>query len=502
MVFNLHLYHFTPGVIPFLLVAGLALGSSFFLLRYTIKSRYNQFLLYFCWLVALSQIVQALGISAMGHAMGMVWLYIHYITLIVFPVLLYTMASVATNLFPRNAKIVNIIAVISGLMTLLLWHPLSFKQIVKYYWGIALVGGIMPPVLLMFAVICFSFSGIYFRRYYRWLTDPIQKTRVRYMTVAYLFVFLGYIDLLPAFGVGIYPLGGIFLLAAVLTFILMIVECLNLESKQREANLKESIEERSNEVARVVEELKAAQLKMIETSKLSAVASLGAGILHQISQPITAIHGFVRFMKKEMKETDPFYKPVQLMEEQSTYIKDMLEDLMALIRHREIKKENVDVNDSVKRVTNLLTDELRIRRINWDTQLAEDLPPVYADAVHLQQIFMNIIVNAIQALTSLPKGSVRRLIISTSYDKKTNKVIVSFEDNGPGLSEDDKTQIFEPFFTTKTKGSGIGLALSKDLVAEHGGELSAVNKPDAGAVFIVKLPVADKNGERRVQKLE
>jgi signal transduction histidine kinase len=98
---------------------------------------------------------------------------------------------------------------------------------------------------------------------------------------------------------------------------------------------------------------------------------LSAGILHQISQPITAIHGFVRFMKKEMNPQDVFYKPVCLMEEQTVYLKEMLENLMMLIRHRKITKSNVDVNAVIERSLSLMADELRIRRVNWET--AQDL---------------------------------------------------------------------------------------------------------------------------------
>src|SRR3990167_6474506 len=108
--------------------------------------------------------------------------------------------------------------------------------------------------------------------------------------------------------------------------------------------LEAEVERKTEELSRVLNDLRAMQFKLLETGKRSALASLSAGILHQISQPITAIHGFARFVKKEMKESEPFYRGITIIEEQSVYLKQMLEDLMELIRHRENKKENIDVN--------------------------------------------------------------------------------------------------------------------------------------------------------------
>ncbi|HLD70037.1 MAG TPA: ATP-binding protein [Candidatus Omnitrophota bacterium] len=260
--------------------------------------------------------------------------------------------------------------------------------------------------------------------------------------------------------------------------------------KKRIAKLEHEISQKAVEISKVIEELRAIQLKLFETGKISAVASLSAGILHQISQPITAIHGFVKFIKKEMNKEDTFYKPICLMEEQSQYMKEMLEDLMELIRHREIRKENIDVNACIKRALNLLTDELRIRRVNWDLFLGDNLPLVYADSVHLQQVFMNVVINAIQALSLLPRGSTRYIKITSELNKNKDQVVLSFQDTGPGLSVEDQKQIFEPFFSTKTTGTGIGLALCKDLIAEHEGTVDVISLPGQGATFMITLPCA------------
>ncbi|MBF0489453.1 MAG: GHKL domain-containing protein [Candidatus Omnitrophica bacterium] len=245
--------------------------------------------------------------------------------------------------------------------------------------------------------------------------------------------------------------------------------------------------QKTQKLEATIKELKAAQIKLLESGKTSALASLSAGILHQISQPITAIHGFIRFMKKEMKPEDVFYKPVMMMDEQSTYIRDMLENLMELVRHRKIQKDAVDVNSVLAKAMNLLSDELRIRRVGWDMQMEEELPEVFADPLHLQQVFMNMTVNAMEALSEKAAGLTRTLEVSTEWDKEKKMVIVRFKDNGSGIDPEEQKRIFDPFFSTKEKGSGVGLALCHDLIVEHGGRIEVASSPE-GTVFSIYLP--------------
>lgn len=251
--------------------------------------------------------------------------------------------------------------------------------------------------------------------------------------------------------------------------------------------LRDDIQQKTKALEATIKDLRAAQLKLLESGKTSALASLSAGILHQISQPITAIHGFIRFMKKEMKTDDVFYRPVMLMDEQSTYIRNMLENLMELVRHRKIQKDAVDVNAVLTKSMNLLSDELRIRRIGWDLYLDKDLPEVLADALHLQQVFMNLTVNAMEALSEQPAGQTRTLEISTYWNKESNQSIISFKDNGPGIAPQAKEKVFDPFFSTKEKGSGVGLALCHDLIVEHGGRMDVASSPE-GTIFHIYLP--------------
>jgi len=251
--------------------------------------------------------------------------------------------------------------------------------------------------------------------------------------------------------------------------------------------LNRALKEKNLQLEATIMELKTAHIKLMDSGKKGAVAALSAGLLHQISQPITAIHGFVRFMKKEMDINSPFYKPVCVMDEQSFYIKDMLANLMELIRHRQIQKSQISTNTVIHKSINLLLDELRIRRIGWDTHLDDQLPLIWGDALHLQQVFMNLIVNAMEALSEMPHGAPRTLSVSSKYDAETHRAVIVFKDNGPGIAHEQQARIFDPFFSTKTQGSGIGLALCQDLINEHGGNIGVESDQD-GTVFTVKLP--------------
>ncbi len=249
------------------------------------------------------------------------------------------------------------------------------------------------------------------------------------------------------------------------------------------------LKEKNSQLEAMITELKAAQIKLMDSGKKGAIAALSAGLLHQISQPITAIHGFVRFMKKEMDINSPFYKPVCIMDEQSFYIKDMLSNLMELIHHRKIQKTQTNINTVIHKSVNLLLDELRIRRIGWDIQLDDSVPFIFGDALHLQQVFMNLVVNAMEALSEMPHGAPRTLLITSKYDIENHQAVIIFKDNGPGIDREDQVKIFDPFFSTKPQGSGIGLALCHDLVNEHGGSIS-VQSNQEGTIFTVKLPCA------------
>ena len=162
-------------------------------------------------------------------------------------------------------------------------------------------------------------------------------------------------------------------------------------------------------------------------------------------------------------------------------------NLLTFARKQAPAKQPTNVNSILDGVLKLRAYEQRVNNIQVDSQLAPDLPEVMGDYSQLQQVFINIIINAESAMIEANKGGT--LTITT---QKVNKSVrASFSDDGPGITKENLNRIFDPFFTTKEvgKGTGLGLSVCHGIVAEHGGKLYARSKPGKGATFIVDLPV-------------
>ncbi len=493
-IFHLTNYTFNPFCSAPLVVAFFAVLCSHNLFHLEKKSDLNRslavvFLIMVLWLLGLSFMLSSVSVR-----ISYFWAHILYLGIFFTPVSLFNVSAVLAN--RQKKQQILIVSVYFLSLIAFIWETYDLNAMAKYTFGfypikrsITTWGGPLISMGTNFILGCYILGFLNLIYQLTHTTDTREKRKIRFFLMIFLTSCLAYNDLFAGY-VNVFPFGYIAILGVLGATTAFAVREHITTTEQRLHKLENEITDKAVEISQIIGELRATQLKLFETGKISAVASLSAGILHQISQPITAIHGFVKFIKKEMNKEEPFYKPICLMEEQSQYLKEMLADLMELIRHREIKKENIDVNTCINRAVNLLTDELRIRRVNWDLGLESNLPLVHADSVHLQQVFMNVVINAIQALSLLPRGDQRYIKITSESNKSKNQVILTFKDTGPGLSAADQKQIFEPFFSTKTTGTGIGLALCKDLVAEHEGTIDVLSHPGEGATFIITLPCA------------
>jgi len=263
---------------------------------------------------------------------------------------------------------------------------------------------------------------------------------------------------------------------------------------------------KSAEVFDIVDKLRKTQMVLLESGRASALATLSSGILHQISQPITALYGMAKYMKEEVKEDDKFYKPVCLMEEQAVELKGKLENLMQLVSHHKLVKETININDVITKAMGLLVDEMKKRRIRWLAHLGQDMPVIYGDSIALQQVIMNIAMNSAQSLEGTEKDYIRHFVISSEYDKTKDEIMIIFIDNGPGIIATDQEKVFEPFFTTKKNALGIGLSLCKNLLAEHLGSIEFTSEREE-TIFKVRIPSKNSHAlqvrkEQDVDKLK
>lgn len=494
-IFNVTHYDLNPYSIAPLLVATLVLIFGLFLYFLDRKSYFNQTLLYFCLASATWLYSCVLILNSRFPEVATFWGYFLYLGFIAVPATVFHLSSSLTEKYPDQKKIVAANYILALLLIPLCQNPYFFFDIKKESYGFYPMAGFLQPVLVAFFILCFLGSFFNLLRHHFSLSDPEERQRTKLFTFSFVVLLFSAMDLSATYDYYLYPSGFIAFLGFMIGITCFKFMFYATKVERHAQELESEVALKTRELSNVVEELRATQLHLLEAGKKSALASLSAGILHQISQPITAIHGFVRFIKKEMKESDTFYKPICHIEEQSVYIKQMLEDLMNLVRHRDIKKEKLDVNVVIKRAMNLLTDELRIRRVNWDMHLAEEMPLLYADSVHLQQIFMNFVINSLQIFEQLPRGAQRYLKITSQFDNRNKEILVLFEDTGPSLSEEERKIMVEPFFSTQSKASDIGLALCQDLIAEHGGRMEVESKGGQGRLFVLRFPFAATDSE-------
>ena len=248
--------------------------------------------------------------------------------------------------------------------------------------------------------------------------------------------------------------------------------------------LEKRVEERTKE-------LREKQHQLVQAGKLAAIGQLGAGVAHELNNPIAGILGYTQFMldivsKENLKidEVYTFKKYLQHIENGSRRCKEIVQNLLQFARKSPEEVVSVNVNNVVADTLSLIEHQLLVNKIEVIKNLAPDVKQVDGNRVQLQQVFTNIIINAQQAM---PEGG--KLFISTRNEN--GNVAVEFKDTGCGIPGKYKDRIFEPFFTTKMdwKGTGLGLSICYDIIKNHSGNIVVDSQLGNGAVFTIILPV-------------
>ncbi len=253
--------------------------------------------------------------------------------------------------------------------------------------------------------------------------------------------------------------------------------------------LEKRVEERTKE-------LREKQHQLVQAGKLAAIGQLGAGVAHELNNPIAGILGYTQFMldmvsKENLKieEVYTFKKYLQHIENGSRRCKEIVQNLLQFARKSPEEVLSVNVNNVVADTLSLIERQLSVNKIEVIKNLTPDIKQVEGNHGQLQQVFTNIIINAQQAM---PEGG--QLFISTRNEN--GNVAIEFKDTGCGIPEKYKDRIFEPFFTTKMdwKGTGLGLSICYDIIKNHKGSIEVDSRLGKGAVFTIILPVkSDKN---------
>jgi PAS domain S-box-containing protein len=241
------------------------------------------------------------------------------------------------------------------------------------------------------------------------------------------------------------------------------------------------------ETCRAYEDLRKTQEQLLQSEKMSAVGQLIAGVAHELNNPLTAILGYAQLLESEGLN-DRAADFVRKLFKQAQRTHRVVQNLLSFARQRKPQKSDVDIRKIIDETLALRDYDLKVNNIVLERDTMVDTPSVTADPHQLEQVFLNIINNAVDAILEGGKGGKLKVRIH-SHD---GQVRIEFLDSGVGIK--DPNRIFDPFYTTKSvgKGTGLGLSICYGIIKEHGGDITAHNRPEGGAVVEVRLPASGR----------
>lgn len=245
-------------------------------------------------------------------------------------------------------------------------------------------------------------------------------------------------------------------------------------------------------VGKDISQRKAMQQQLLQADKLASIGQLAAGVAHEINNPLGIILGYTQLLIREEPEGTERHEDLKTIEKHARSCKTIVEDLLSFARRSHTRKEPASLHDIIEEVVGVVRHNLELRRIQVESRFDPEVPPLVLDKDKMRQVFMNLIMNAQQAI-----GKEGRISIRTFLGDGRKRVHVSVADTGTGIDPKHLPCIFDPFFTTKStgEGTGLGLSVSYGIVKDHGGEILVESEPGKGSVFTVLLPlVGDKPG--------
>jgi PAS domain S-box-containing protein len=253
-----------------------------------------------------------------------------------------------------------------------------------------------------------------------------------------------------------------------------------IESWNRE--LEQRVQEKSDE-------LKKSQAQLIQSEKFTVMGQLAAGLAHELNSPLAGLLPLLEKYRRKAEKDSEAYNELTLMLNAGQHMAKIVKDFGSFSRDDKGVLVELDLNKMIEDTLNFSASQLKKRGIKIIREYAEGLPPIYADRTGLQQVVLNMVANARDAM---PGGG--DLIIKTGFTEGGNKVAMKFIDDGQGIGEEVFDKIFDPFFTTKKHGEGVGLGLSVSygIIKKHNGEIAVESTQGKGTMFTVLLPLMDK----------
>ena len=239
-------------------------------------------------------------------------------------------------------------------------------------------------------------------------------------------------------------------------------------------------------ILRDLTEIKQLQEKVRRSEKLAAIGELAAGIAHEVRNPLSSIRGFAQFLMRVLKEQPREREYAQLMVKEVDRINTVVTNLLSFARPVHPEPEATDISLLLQHVVRLVHEDAELRRVEIKVAVPPELGPVVIDANQITQVLLNLVLNALQAVTDEGR------ILLGAFQPREGLLEIYVEDNGPGIPPELRKRIFDPFFTTKEKGTGLGMAIVHMIVENHGGEIQMVSPlpgQNAGCRIAIQLPV-------------
>jgi len=241
---------------------------------------------------------------------------------------------------------------------------------------------------------------------------------------------------------------------------------------------------------RAEEAFRTAQMELAHVTRVATLGEMTASIAHEINQPLGALvnNAGACLAWLDAENLEEVRNSVELVMDDAHRASEIITRIRALVRKAPPQKDWLDINQIVREVIGLAQSEVQRSQIALEMRLSDDVPLVFADRIQLQQVMLNLMMNAIEAMTEVTGP--RELLISSRADSPKGVVVV-VRDSGAGLDSKSLERLFEPFYTTKPQGMGMGLAICRSITEAHGGRLWATGNPDRGASFHLSLPTSE-----------
>ena len=256
--------------------------------------------------------------------------------------------------------------------------------------------------------------------------------------------------------------------------------------QQRTAELRGEMRERQ----RAEEELQKSQAELAHVTRVMTLGELMASLAHEVNQPLAAVltnaQACLRWLALDAPRPDEARAAVERIVRDSNRASEVIQRIRALVKKSEPQMVTLDINDVIREAISLEQREMLNQRVSLRTELASALPPVLGDRVQLQQVVINLVMNALEAMAPVTDRP-RDMLIRSQRDD-SNEVLVAVRDSGTGIDSENSERVFNAFFTTKPTGMGMGLSISRSIIAAHGGRLWVSPNAEHGATFQFTLP--------------